>query len=269
MPVIQSNTIPGPTEVPPAIDMHAHLYSNISGDDPIDPDEHLEIMDHAGIERTVIATIDGLIRDASNENDRLAQWTSEGGDRFIPYCSLDLRRPGAVDELRRSVLDLGCVGVKIHGWLQGVRPSETSVRQVAEASIDLGLPMMFHDGTPPDSTPLQIGWLAEQYPELTVILGHGGLFDLWPDAIAAAQRSVNCYICLCGTAPPGVFDVIISQVPTEQIVIGTDGGYGPFSHHLVPFRMSEFRSIELADEDREAIFRGNAMRILKLASTAG
>jgi predicted TIM-barrel fold metal-dependent hydrolase len=45
-----------------------------------------------------------------------------------------------------------------------------------------------------DSSPLQIAAFAARHPKVTVILGHGGLHDLWKEAIVAADRTANLYL---------------------------------------------------------------------------
>jgi predicted TIM-barrel fold metal-dependent hydrolase len=121
--------------------------------------------------------------------------------------------------------------------------------------------MLFHDGTPPYTTPLQIALLAERYPELTVILGHSGLLDLWPEALAAASRNENVWLCLCGP-PTAALQKLVDAVPHERIVFGSDIGFG--RDYQARHRIEQVRALDLSGESRDAILGGNAVRLLSL-----
>ena len=115
--------------------------------------------------------------------------------------------------------------------------------------------MLFHDGTPCYSSPLQVAYLADRFPDLQVIPGHGGLMDLWGEAMATMNRYPDCHLCLCGSTPPAIFAYLLEQ-------LGTDAGFGEDSTAV--FRMAEFRAIKLNESEREAIFWRNAARMLGL-----
>ena len=55
---------------------------------------------------------------------------------------------------------------------------------------------MFHEGTPPYADTLQVANLAELYPEAKIILGHAGLYDSYRNAVSAAKRLPNIFLCL-------------------------------------------------------------------------
>lgn len=226
----------------------------------------LDRMDELGVERSVVMTVDGLRPGRSvRGNDVIARACADSGGRLIPFASVDPHDPGAAGEVTRAVTKLGCRGVKLHPWLQGFSPMEDCVRPVAEAALALGVPMTFHDGTPPYSSPLQIAYLAEQFPNLTVILAHGGLFDLWQDAIAAAQRHRNVYITMCGTAPLAIFRRIASAVDRTRLSVGTDSGYSDLETSRHRFAVHRRLLDELDPANAELVAAGNAERILGLA----
>jgi predicted TIM-barrel fold metal-dependent hydrolase len=152
-------------------------------------------------------------------------------------------------------------GVKLHPWLQGFSPLEAYVEPVARACAELGVPMIFHDGTPAYSTPLQLGLLAERHPDLTVILGHSGLLDLWPEALAAAQRHDNVWLCLCGPPTSGLRH-LVDGVPHDRLLFGSDAGFGP--DYQVRHRLEQLRSLGLPQPSLDAILGGNAVRLLEL-----
>jgi hypothetical protein len=247
------------------IDFHVHQPAfGPDGAYPYQASEYLIWMDALGIDISVMLTIDGFWHDPAACNDRLAEWCSPHPDRLIPYCTVDPCRPGAVRELERCVTELGMRGVKFHNWLQGFSPLERFMEPVCEAAAALGVPLFFHDGTPPYASSLQIAVLAARHPNAKFVLGHGGLHDLWPEAIAAGRRHPNVYVCMCAT-PPFAMEQIVRHVPLERIVFGTDGGlYHEAVQPYVKYRFREFEALNIPEEAKRAILGDNAMRLLGL-----
>jgi predicted TIM-barrel fold metal-dependent hydrolase len=210
------------------VDCHTHLAGGRSfGLASASGELFIAGMDRCGIDKSVLLTTDGFFFDFVACNDELQAFARQYPDRLVAGPTVDPRYgQAAVDEMRRCRLELGMKGpLKLHPWLQGFVPLEPLMDPVAEASIELEMPVMFHDGTPPYSTPLQVAALAARFPELTVILGHSGIKDMWPEALAAAQRHPNLVLCLCGTAPLGI-ERIVSRVAPERLLFGTDVGFG-------------------------------------------
>ncbi|MBB5791204.1 amidohydrolase family protein [Jiangella mangrovi] len=246
------------------VDMHTHLPAATS------PDwarwrqaDVLAAMDRHGVTRAAVMTLDGLGFDAVAGNDVVAQACAGSDGRLIPLGTVDPRRPDAAAEVHRCA-DRGFRALKLHPWMQGFSPLEAYMDPVAEAAIEHGLPFVVHDGTPPYASPLQIARLAARFPELTVVLAHGGLFDLWEDAVAAALRYPNVHVTMCGTAPGAIFRQIVAQVPVEKLSLGTDSGFG--DPDLPRHRLSVHRAIlaELPGDDAAALAHRNAERLLGL-----
>jgi predicted TIM-barrel fold metal-dependent hydrolase len=249
-----------------ALDVHTHLPGTMFGAAPWPTPEFLAMLDGAGIARAVVMTVDGIFGDFVQANDRLVAQARQAPDRLIPFCTVDPYHPHAVPELRRAVLELGCRGLKLHPPLQGFSPLLDEMQPIAAEAARLGIPILFHDGTPPYSTPLQIASLLDDHPDLTVILGHGGRWDLWHEAVAAVQRYAGCYICLCGVEPPAVFAHIIRRLDhpaRRRVMVGTDVGWGR-DDTLAGYRMATLRSLltEFSPDDQQAILYGNAARLL-------
>jgi uncharacterized protein len=246
------------------VDLHTHLPSEHS---PQWADwrqtDVLRDMDSRDIDAAVVMTLDGLIGDPVRGNEIVEQACAGAGGRLVPACSVQPRDPGAADEIRRCA-DRGFRLIKLHPWLQGFSPLEVYMDPVAAVAIERGLPVIVHDGTPPYASPLQIAAWAARHPELTVILAHGGLFDLWQDAAAAALRHDNVHLTLCGSAPAATFRQVLGRIPAAKISIGTDTGFG--DGDVADFRLAVHRALlaELDPADAAAIAAGNARTLLGL-----
>jgi predicted TIM-barrel fold metal-dependent hydrolase len=217
------------------------------------PDAYLELMDAMGVDTSVILPLDGIVFDAPVGNDEVAAWCAYDRRRLVPFCTVAPREPGAAAELRRCVTELGMRGLKLHPWLQGFHPLEASVEPVCREAARLGVPVLLHDGTPPYSTPLQIAQLAARHPDVRFVLGHGGLHDLWPEAIAAVRRHANVYACMTSLTPR-TMTRLIDALPADRLLFGTDAGLARIEDHgYARERWDELRALGLDAATERAI----------------
>ncbi len=246
------------------VDCHTHIpvskHYELAG---IPVGEFLSQMDRFGVDVCWLFTIDGFVSDYARENDHLLAYVEGYGHRLLPFCTVEPRHgKRAADEIRRSVRELGMRGVKLHPWLQGFSPVELCMEVLAGEAMSLGVPIVFHDGTPPYSTPLQIAYLAERFPELTVVLGHSGLLDMWQEAIWAAKRCQNIYLIPSGCSTLAMAKMVELLGP-ERLLFGTDAGFGDWQ--MVEHRLGQVQSLALTQEERELILGGNATRLVPIA----
>jgi uncharacterized protein len=247
------------------IDFHTHVAGVRSfGSAEFPAAEFVAAMDGAGIDISVVYTTDGFFFDSRETNDALQAYVQLFPDRLVACPTVNPRfMDQALDEIRRCRLQLGMKGpLKLHPWLQAFNPVQSLLDPIARLLIELRMPVVLHDGTPPYSTPLQVAMLAARFPELTVILGHGGLRDMWPEALAAVKRYPNLWVCLTGT-PPYAVERIIEEADPARIMFGTDFGFGP-SPGCQQYRMGVTLRPNLPDSVRKMIMGENARRLMGL-----
>lgn len=241
------------------VDCHTHYvsraYAHLRAGSLVDS------MDAYGVDHAVVFTLDGFFEDVRRHNDELAGFVAAHPGRLTAFATVYPRDVDVADEIHRAVTELGMKGVKLHPWLQGFSPLEAYMEPVARACAELGVPLISHDGTPPYSTPLQLGLLAERHPDLTVILGHSGLLQLWPEALAAARRNHNVWLCLCGP-PTSALQKLVDGAPNDRIVYGSDTGFG--HDYQARHRLEQVRALDLSPAALDAILGGNARRLLGL-----
>ncbi len=246
------------------VDFHTHAGSYYAYGRP-SAAKQVELMLKNGVEKAIVSNINALRSNCHNfkeENDWLAKYVSEFPDNLYAYAVVNPFNGGkAVSEFRRCVEELGMRGLKLHPWLQGFSCSDNDIRPIVEESIRLNVPIIFHDGTPPYSTPLQIANLARMYPEATIISGHSGLNDLWKNAIDGAKRNKNFYLCLCGPSTLAM-ERIINEVDINQIVFGTDLVNDRGKYFV--YRLHKFQQLNISDEKKRKILWDNALKLLKL-----
>jgi uncharacterized protein len=224
--------------------------------------EFVSSMDELGVDISVVFTYEGLLRPSPEANDSLAAWVGVEPDRLVAFATVDPRDSSAATEIERCVRVHGMRGVKLHPWLQGFSAHEPGLGSVCEAAAELGIPVLFHDGTPPFSTPLQLAALAERHPDTTVVLGHGGLHDLWREAAAAVLGTKNVHLCMCAT-PGYAMRALVARCPLERLLFGTDAGLRPEPRQrYVALRVRQLDELGLDERQRDAILTTNPRRLL-------
>lgn len=231
---------------------------------PYSAADYVAAMDELGVEVSVVFTLDGLWKPSPAANDALAAWVADAPDRLVALGTVDPRGADAAAETERCLTELGMAGMKFHPWIQAFCPHEACMDPVAEVAAAHAAPLLFHDGTPPYSTPLQIAALARRHPGAPMVLGHGGLHDHWREAIAAVNGTPNLWACLCGTPNVGM-RAIAARCPGDRLLFGTDAGLGSGPRQaFAAERIRELRALPIAEQLRRAIVSDNPRRLLRL-----
>ena len=220
-------------------------------------------MDAHDVTCGLVMPLAGLSFDPRSDNDAVLAVCQGSDGRLVPACTAQPHDPDALAEIDRCAR-LGARAVKLHPWLQGFSPIEPEAIALAQRAGEHGLPVIVHDGTPPYASPLQIGELAGRVPASVIVLAHGGLMDLWQDAVAAVNRWPNVRVTLCGTASQSTLVQVLTGVPPDRVAVGTDTGFGDpgmASHRLAVLRRIAER---LPAADAAAVLHDNAASWLKL-----
>jgi uncharacterized protein len=246
------------------IDFHAHLDDWWLDKRLPSAADMIAALDRFGVEAAGVYTVMGFYGDCPRHNDALLARCEAYPDRLIPFVTVDPKEgPAAVAELERRLANPLFRGVKYHPWLQAFAPSMVKGTMIAlmRAAADHGVPVLFHDGTPPYSTTFQIADVARWVPEATVLLGHAGSADYTDPAAQLIRDIPNLYGCYCG-ARPGDLLHLIETAGEDKILFGSDFGAGGWE--LLPERIDNVTEAGLAPEALAKVLRGNSERLLGL-----
>lgn len=251
------------------IDFHVHMPAPDDGRSrfatrPYAATDYVAAMDELGVDVSVVFTLSGLWHPSPEANDALAEWVAHAPRRLVALGTVDPRSPDAAIEAERCLVELGMRGFKFHPWIQAFCPHEACMDPIAEVAAAHEAPMLFHDGTPPYSTPLQIAALARRHPDVPMVLGHGGLHDHWREAIVAVTVTPSLWVCLCATPNVGM-RAVAAHCPRDRVLFGTDAGLGSGSRQpFVAERIHEVRRLDIDEEVRTAMLHDNPRRLLRL-----
>ena len=171
-------------------------------------DEFVELLDKMGVEKAVIFNLDeetpsGI---AGLPNDYYAEIVKKHPDKFVGFAGIDpLKRMKAVREIRRSY-DLGLRGVAVRPFMFGIPPHHAKMYPIYSTCVELDIPIWFHlsinysTNNMEVERPIYLDIVAQDFPELKIIAGHGG----WPwvnELVAVAWRNPNIYIDIASYLP--------------------------------------------------------------------
>jgi predicted TIM-barrel fold metal-dependent hydrolase len=241
------------------------------------PAEFLKFLDEAGIERA------GLINYVSPEvigftpevNDWIARYCSANPARLLAFGSVHPRCvPDAGAEVDRLV-KLGIRGLKVHpshqlfapnAYRDGLGPLATMYERAQAA----GLPVMIHTGTSifPGARnlyaqPMLADDVGVDFPDLVVILAHGGR-PLWMDeAFFLVRRHKNMYMDVSGIPPQKLMEYFprLEEI-ADKVLFGTDWP-GP-GVPGVRGNIEKFLALPISQAAQRKILYDNAARLFPL-----
>ncbi|NPA24959.1 MAG: amidohydrolase [Deltaproteobacteria bacterium] len=186
--------------------------------------------------------------------------------RMVPFGALNphLHADPAAEFERQ--LDLGVKGLKIHGVHCLHRVNDPRLYPAYEICRDRDLPLMLHAGTSifpgvrlRHADPYDFDDIAVDFPDLKVILCHGGRGFWYQLAEFMVQRHERVWIDLSGLPPKNLLRYYPKlEKLSHRFVFGTDFPGVPG----IAANAAAITALGLSDEALERIFLGNARRLL-------
>ncbi|HET7291624.1 MAG TPA: amidohydrolase family protein [Vicinamibacteria bacterium] len=238
------------------------------------PEHLLRRLDADGIERAVLVNYPSpdLMGFTHRVNEYVAEYCRAGRARLIPMGGVHPRfAEDAAAEVRRAA-ELGVRALKIHPPHMAIEPNAylhglDALRAIYEEAQRLRLPVMIHTGTSvfPGARSrageaILVDDVAVDFPELTIILAHGGR-PLWMDqAFFLVRRFPNVYMDVSSVPPAAIprYFPRLAEI-ADKTLYGSDWpapGVRSMGRNL-----RDFLALDLPDDAKRAIVEGNARRL--------
>ena len=239
-----------------------------------DPKAFLGLLDNLGIERA------GLINYVA---PKIIGFTPEANDWSAKYCSAAPKRliafggvlPGTVPDVAAEVDRMAKIGIraiKLHPSHQVISPNSYmngngDLAKVYERAQANGMPVMIHTGTSIfpgarnlHAQPMLCDDVSIDYPNLVVILAHGGR-PLWMnEAFFLVRRHKNMYMDISGIPPQKLLEYFprIEDI-ADKVLWGTDWP-GPGVPEIKG-NIEKFCALPIAADAKRKILYDNAARL--------
>lgn len=238
------------------------------------PERLLKRLDADGIARAVLVNYPSpdLMGFTDKVNEYVARYCEAAPERLIPMGGVHPRlSKDAAGDVRRAA-DMGVRALKIHPPHMAVAPNAylhglDSLRDLYGEAQRLSLPVMIHTGTSifPGARsrmgePMAVDDVAVDFPNLTIILAHGGR-PLWMEqAFFLVRRFEKVFMDVSSIPPKAVLRYFprLAEI-SKKVLYGSDWpapGVKSMGRNL-----EEFRALCLPEEASRSILEENAKRL--------
>lgn len=239
-----------------------------------DPGKFLRHLDGVGIDRAVLINYVApeTMGFGPEVNEWIAEYTKADPKRLLACGSVHPRHSNNVIADMERVVRLGIRLIKIHPPHQLIFPNAytqgmTELEIVYRAAEANGIPVMIHTGTSifPGARnkygdPIYVDDVAVDFPNLKILLAHGGR-PLWMDtAFFLIRRHKNVYLDISGIPPKSLLDYFprIEEIANKTL-FGTDWP-GPGVPDIAQ-NLQDFQSLPLAESTKRQILSCTSLEV--------
>jgi predicted TIM-barrel fold metal-dependent hydrolase len=242
-----------------------------------DEGEVIELLDQAGIARTLITGFDEWTsaHETFIPNELVADLAERHPERFVPFAGVDLLKGmDAVRELEYWVRDRGFRGLSLRPFMIGLPADDRRYYPLYAKCVELDVPLSIHTSANWTTVsasdlghPRHLDLVAADFPELKIVMSHAG-YPWVLEAVLLAWKYPNVYIELAAHRPrylatPGTgWEPLLRFGQTtikDKVLFGT----GWFLLGRAPAQIvEEFRALPIAEDVIERWLGANAQALL-------
>ncbi len=241
------------------IDSHCHLkHGDIAGTE-YTPEQIVQVMDAAGIDRSVVFAMQTTTRRSIEmAREAVAQYP----DRLIPYVyALPSYERPVLEELR-DALARGFRGIKMHIGECRIREhiSDPVFGLAAEHDVPVLMDLAGDIGT--------ARRLAEQFPRTKLIIAHLGQYKCTNDAlieqfIGVGEAHGNVWLDVSGVVMTYAIGEAVRRVGAERVLFGVDGPHTkPDLVNYARYAIRQIEMLEISEAEKRMVLGGSVERLL-------
>lgn len=239
-----------------------------------DPGALLAHLDREGVERAVLINYESpdVMGFSTATNEWVLRYTQGHRDRLLPCVGVNPRFEPDVRGRAERLADGGARLFKVHGPHMLVSPNDylgafPALRDLYEVAQARGIPVMFHTGTSifrgarsKHGDPLQLEDVGVDFPDLDVVIAHGGRPFWTEEAFFLLRRFPRFHLDLSGIPPARVLEWFprLEEIG-DRVMFGTD--WPSPGVPSVAKNLAGLRALPLARDLVERIVGGNALRL--------
>ena len=244
------------------LDAHVHLGWCVVFDEGQSESDILEVMGENGVTGGIIQPF--ITRPYIEKNRELHNRikTFVDGHKGDYYGLASINPHFDPDEYHaeavRCIRELGFVGLKITPIAHACHPASRDAYFVYETARELGVPVMVHTGAgAPFADPAQLYKPLKDFPDVKLVIAHGGLDAMHTQAILMAKLCDNAFL-----EPSWVSTVSLNnmkqQLGAEKIMFSSD------TLNNVAVELTKYRYVFRTDAELEQVFHRTAEQVFQL-----
>jgi len=210
---------------------------------------------------------------AKSNNESVTEFVSKYPDKFIGFIGLDPHKGmKAIEELKASVTNLGMRGAAVDPYLAQIYSNDAKYYPIYSKCCELDIPIVFTTGPAtlvPGAiidhvAPRYIDFVARDFPELKIVISHGG-YPWVNETIIVAERNRNVYVDLSEYEFSPMAEAYIQAANTmipDKVLYAS-------AHPFVDFRqaLKTYEQLPFKPEVRQKIMYNNAAKLLGLQTS--
>ena len=274
--------------VTPVIDFHIHtIYyeqyndsflgwiKNMHGEDKWnklislykDPGLFSEYLQQCGIDYGVVMAELTPAVTGSCSNEYVLEFC-RGRDSLIPFASINPSLTVNLGSELTRLVEMGFCGLKMYPTYQHFYPNDSSLYPLYARAEELQIPVMFHTGSSvfkgsriKYGDPICYDDVAIDFPDLTIVLVHGGRGFWYDHAFLMSSLHENVYLEVAGLPAQKLMQYFPElESIADKVIFGSDWPGVPDLGKNV----EAIKHLPLSKEGKEKILGGNAAKLLKI-----
>jgi len=233
------------------IDLHTHIgnfggWANVS----CTPEQLIASMQDYNVEKSAVYFMD---------NELVRKAVEKYPEKLVGCVWPDPRLEDSSELVRKALNDWGFKGVKLHPLFQAFLPNDDIVHPIMEEARKAKVPVLIHTGHSPFSLPWSVGELAENFPDVKIVMlhmgdGHGLYIQA---AINTAKRYDNTYLETSAMPMATKIKEAVEVIGKDRVMYGSDL---PFGHPAV--EIAKHTTVDFTEDEFEHVFYSNAKKLL-------
>jgi predicted TIM-barrel fold metal-dependent hydrolase len=240
-------------------DTHTHVGAAAHSGRRYAAEQLLREMDRAGIDRSLVIPFP-VVTDYRAAHDEIGRAVLSFGDRLTGAASLN-PLVGSTEfrsEVRRCRELYGFRALKLQPQYQPLNPACPGSDFLFETALENRLTFICHTGSGiPFTLPSALMLPARKFPELQIVIAHGGGGGLFVgEAVVAAAFCPNIFIELSSLMPHHVLE-ILQSVGSDRLMVGSD------LPENLDTEIGKILGLTIPDEDKRNILHTTAARVFR------
>lgn len=273
MRVIDFHTHPyRPADLAPATRAFVHGVSAAvreHGDKLGDPRYFADTLRAQGVARAVVLPEHCPATSGNVRTETVLAWCAGAADVLIPFASVDPNTDEDAAGLLQRYIDAGARGLKLYPSYQFFYPNERRVYPLYEVCRAAGIPVLLHIGSSVIAgtrikycNPLHLDDVAVDFPDLSIVMAHGGRGFWYDECAFLAAHFANVYIDVTGLVPEKLREHFPNMDRlAHKYIFGSDWPAMPKS---VAHNVAAITALGFSGDALDTIFYDNAARLLQL-----